>query len=90
MYALSSLQHISRRLVFCPQLPPLSHHHSSKLGDLFRPSFTYRVRCNFDGVVGQNGTRCLIVSHHASDALGQGKNSSKYQDLDRRLGGVKG
>jgi hypothetical protein len=73
MYALSILQHISRRLVFCPQLPPLSHHHSSKLGDLFRPSFTDRIPCSFEGVVGHDGTPCLKVSHDASDAVAPGK-----------------
>ena len=78
MYALSSLQHILRRPASCHQLPLLSHRHLPKLGDVFRPSLTNRVPCSFDGVVGQNGTRCLIVSHHASDALARGNIRQKY------------
>ena len=68
------------------QLPLLSHRHPPKLVDLFRPSLTNRVPCSFDGVLGQNGTRCLNVSHHASDALAKHNIPRADQRRHLRLG----
>jgi hypothetical protein len=90
MYALSSLQHILRRPAFCLQLPLLSHRHSPKLVGLFRPSLPNRAPCSFDGVVGQNGACCLIVSHNTSTVLAERKIRSQYRDLAWRLGHAKG